>query len=279
MEKALIFELIKAIALLTTFCFVSSIPTIFLNRGGANGFPENTIASFTEALRVHATIELDVRESKDGHYVIIHDATLERTTNGSGNVSDYTLHELKQLDAGSWYNSIHNNLRIPTLVEVFELQGKYNMISLMIEIKAVKDYDHFIKFVHHHMRKHTKFLLYFNKKFDPQFPIIRTVAAKHNVRFILKPECLKNTDFESCVSNEVVNNPHFAAEIWNINYALITDDVINIMKKYSKESFVNLVGMDVNMINETLWKDIVTGVDFICVDDPAYVQKNLKSQF
>ncbi|MGV2685769.1 glycerophosphodiester phosphodiesterase, partial [Clostridium perfringens] len=71
---------------------------------GASGYaPENTMASFVKALDVGADmLELDVQLSKDGQVVVIHDSTVERTTNGEGEVGDLTFEELRMLDAGSW---------------------------------------------------------------------------------------------------------------------------------------------------------------------------------
>ena len=80
---------------------------ICAHRGANNTHPENTIAAFKEAIRlgVHM-IEFDVQMSKDGELVVIHDKSVDRTTNGQGKVSDLSLIELKHLDAGSWKNSI-----------------------------------------------------------------------------------------------------------------------------------------------------------------------------
>lgn len=71
------------------------------HRGFCAKFPENTMLAFKEALKLDVDqIETDVRITKDNELVLIHDATLDRTTNGSGRVCDYTLEVLKQLDAG-----------------------------------------------------------------------------------------------------------------------------------------------------------------------------------
>ena len=71
------------------------------HRGFSGEYPENTMLAFKEAIKLGVDqIETDVRITKDNELVLIHDSTLERTTNGSGKVCDYTLSELKQLDAG-----------------------------------------------------------------------------------------------------------------------------------------------------------------------------------
>ncbi|MCK6555225.1 glycerophosphodiester phosphodiesterase [Candidatus Binatia bacterium] len=76
-------------------------PRVFGHRGAAGLAPENTLPSFALGLTLGADIlELDVHASRDGIIVVIHDPTLERTTNGSGEVRDHTFHELRQLDAG-----------------------------------------------------------------------------------------------------------------------------------------------------------------------------------
>ena len=76
-------------------------PVAFAHRGGAGLFPENTLFAFEGALELGATaLELDVRATRDGELVVLHDPTVDRTTNGTGPVSSFTLEQLKRLDAG-----------------------------------------------------------------------------------------------------------------------------------------------------------------------------------
>lgn len=109
-------------------------PLIIAHRGYSTKCPENTLVAFKAAMDVGVQmIELDVMLSKDRKVVVIHDATLERTTNGSGSVGDYTLAELKRLDAGSWFDPLFTDERLPTLEEVLGiLNGR---TALNIEIK------------------------------------------------------------------------------------------------------------------------------------------------
>src|SRR5690554_5350055 len=92
------------------------------------------MASFRRAIEMKSDVlELDVHLSKDGEVIVIHDHTIDRTTDGMGNVSDYTLEELRRWDAGSWFDTPFTGERIPTLREVLELsKGK---AGLLIEIK------------------------------------------------------------------------------------------------------------------------------------------------
>lgn len=113
-----------------------SSPKIFAHRGAKAVAPENTIPAFAKALEMGvAGIELDVHCSKDGKLVVIHDATLERTTAGSGNVADYTAAELAKVDAGSRFHADFAGVGIPTLDEVFDLVGKRCLVN--VEIKTV----------------------------------------------------------------------------------------------------------------------------------------------
>jgi len=88
------------------------------HRGASSVFPENTLPAFEAAGRLGAhMIEFDVYLSKDGHPVIMHDPTVDRTTDGTGKVRDLTLAEIKKLDAGSWKSPQYAGLRVPALEE------------------------------------------------------------------------------------------------------------------------------------------------------------------
>jgi glycerophosphoryl diester phosphodiesterase len=101
---------------------VWSHPLIFAHRGASAYAPENTLAAFDAALRQGAHgIELDVKLSRDGQVVVIHDTTVNRTTDGKGRVSNMELAALRALDAGSFFSEEFRGERIPTLEEVFEL--------------------------------------------------------------------------------------------------------------------------------------------------------------
>lgn len=103
---------------------------------GASGYaPENTIAAFEKAVEMKADyFELDVQLSKDGKLVVIHDTTVDRTTDGTGKVREMMLEELRQLDAGSWFDSAFAGEQIPTLGQALDrFRGK---IGILIEIKS-----------------------------------------------------------------------------------------------------------------------------------------------
>ncbi|HET8578436.1 MAG TPA: glycerophosphodiester phosphodiesterase family protein [Methylomirabilota bacterium] len=98
-----------------------SRPLVIAHRGASADAPENTIAAFELALEQGADgLEMDIHLSKDAHPVIIHDFTLERTTNGVGPVGGRTVRELKRLDGGGWHSRPFQGQRIQTLQEVLE---------------------------------------------------------------------------------------------------------------------------------------------------------------
>jgi glycerophosphoryl diester phosphodiesterase len=117
-------------------------PVNVAHRGASALAPENTIEAFRLAVEAGAGgLELDVHMTRDGHIVVIHDATVDRTTNGSGAVSEMTLDELRRLDAGHTFSPDGGptppyrgrGVRVPTLGEV--LQG-FPVVAVNIEIKA-----------------------------------------------------------------------------------------------------------------------------------------------
>jgi glycerophosphoryl diester phosphodiesterase len=118
-----------------------SEPKIIGHRGLMHEAPENTLTAFSTCIKLHIGIELDVRRTKDGSLIILHDDTLNRTTNGKGNVSDITLQELKNLDAGTWFHPTFKNEKVPTLEEFFILlktsANKNTMVAVDLKITDV----------------------------------------------------------------------------------------------------------------------------------------------
>ena len=113
----------------------NSLPKIVAHRGDIEHFPENTLAAFQSAIEKGADIiELDVHQTKDHKIVVHHDFYLDRHSDGQGHIGNYTLEELKRLDAGSWRGKKFTGENIPTLEEIIAM-GK-GEISFEIEIKT-----------------------------------------------------------------------------------------------------------------------------------------------
>jgi glycerophosphoryl diester phosphodiesterase len=117
-------------------------PINIAHRGGAGIAPENTLEGFREGLRVGAgVLELDVHTTADGHVVVIHDPAVDRTTDGTGEVREMPLAEIKRLDAGYRFTRDEGGtfpfrgqgLRIPTLEEVYD---EFTEVPINVEIKG-----------------------------------------------------------------------------------------------------------------------------------------------
>jgi glycerophosphoryl diester phosphodiesterase len=157
-------------------------PTIFAHRGASNSAPENTIAAFRLAISQKAdAIELDAKCTSDGQIVIIHDQTVDRTTNGTGKVGELPLVAINELDAGGWFHSEYSGEAIPTLDEVFETLGSQIFINIELTNYASPT-DHLpqkvVQIILHHGLENQVLLSSFNPlalrrahSFAPQIPL------------------------------------------------------------------------------------------------------------
>ena len=136
--------------------FTGLAPRLFAHRGASGEAPENTLAAFRRAVALGIEyIELDVHLSRDGHVVVIHDATLERTTSGDGKVQEQTLVQLQQWDAGYRFSPDGGEtfpfratgVTVPTLAEVFQ---QCPGVKFTVEIKQQEPAieEHVIAVIH-----------------------------------------------------------------------------------------------------------------------------------
>jgi len=147
---------------------------IIAHRGSKGTRPENTLPAFAAALADGADgIETDVHLSKDGQLVIIHDERVDRTTDGTGRVTDHTLAELKQLDAGCKFDSSYAGTRIPTLDEVVQLLIREHFTGIFnLELKTNKIHYEGIEdlvadyFNHHTVPFHLVYSSFYGKSIE-----------------------------------------------------------------------------------------------------------------
>ena len=104
------------------------------HRGASGNYPENTLRAFQMALEIGVDeIEFDLRMTRDGHLVVMHDATVDRTTDGTGAIGELTLTEIRALDAGKVFGERFRGERVPTWEEALDLvQGK---VKLNVHLK------------------------------------------------------------------------------------------------------------------------------------------------
>lgn len=108
-------------------------PAVISHRGFSAQAPENTLAAFGEGMKQASIIELDVHLTKDDIVVVMHDNTVDRTTNGKGLIADLTYAEIALLDAGSWFGQKFAGEKVPTLSQVLDLVGGQR--TVLIELK------------------------------------------------------------------------------------------------------------------------------------------------
>ncbi len=115
-------------------------PLIIAHRGFKALYPENTLAAFRAAIDLGSPmIELDVTLTLDRDVIVIHDETLNRTTNGCGEVRAHTFRQLKALDAGSWFSAEFRDERLPSLDEVLSLCRGKTLVNVEIKPEAFEE--------------------------------------------------------------------------------------------------------------------------------------------
>jgi glycerophosphoryl diester phosphodiesterase len=145
------------------------------HRGYSAVAPENTLPALAAAVRAGAThIEFDVRTTADGVPVVIHDRTVDRTTNGSGQVWDLTVDEIRALDAGSWFSPAFAGTKVPLLSEVLSLP--LGDASLLLEIKPPASPDQVKRIV---AMLDDQVIV---QSFDPEIVRLVREAAGHRLR-------------------------------------------------------------------------------------------------
>ncbi len=176
------------------FFKVGHRPLVIAHRGGAGLAPENTMPAFLNAYRMGVDVlEMDVHLTKDGHLVVIHDSTVDRTTNGHGKVRDMTLAEIKSLDAGYRFTKDGGKtfpfrgkgITIPTLDEVM---SAFPDARLNIEIKPDDEAaaDKLAALVKAHHAENRVLVLSFHSKplarFRYLMPNVATAASKSEIK-------------------------------------------------------------------------------------------------
>jgi len=219
------------------------------HRGWSSIAPENTIAAIELALyepRIQA-IEIDVQLSKDGVPVVIHDHTLNRTTNGVGIVQAYTYNELQCLDAGSWFSNTYKGERIPSLEDVFRLVRGRSLLNIDIKgigfniktiaekiITLIDKYNmrdnvlltsfnqHLVRYINQYSSYDNIIRTGLNLKTCPMFLVSRLKRTKVNVASMKY----------SCVNKSVIdtlNNNNYQLIIWTVNQ---TEQIESFMENY-----------------------------------------------
>ena len=223
---------------------------VYAHRGALVECPENTLAAFRRALELGAGgIELDVHLSADGIPMVIHDWTVDRTTNGSGLVSEMAYDELQSLDAGQ-------GERIPTLGQVLDLVGNTPIVD--IEVKANAAGEAVLREL---QGRNTRWLI---SSFD--WDVLRYVRSR-DADAVLWPLTIAATD-EAVSAARDLRAPALA-----ILHKAIDEDIVAHLKERG-------LGFWVWTVNDPKLACVYAdwGAIGICTDDPASVQKALRER-
>jgi glycerophosphoryl diester phosphodiesterase len=230
---------------------------------GATGYaPENTIAAFDLAVDMKADyIEIDVQRSKDGELVLIHDTTVNRTTNGTGKVGDLTFEQLRSLDAGSWKGEQFAGEKIPTFDEILDrYRGK---VGILIELKAPELYPGMEEQVAEALKK--------RNLDNPQNEKI--IIQSFNFESMKKTnELLPKVPIGVLTSNRLHTTPEALQEFstyadwFNPSYGIVTKELVN-----SVHSLGMKIGSWTVRSQEAADFLFEMGVDAIITDYPDYV--------
>ncbi len=236
---------------------------IVAHRGLPEDYPENTLIAYKHALMLHIDmLEIDVHYTKDKQLVVIHDDTIDRTSNGKGKVIDYTLDELREFDFGAYRGDKFKGERIPTLDEVLDLVDHFSK-RLLLEIKKPSQYPGIEEMIveklkERGMPKHKVIL----QSFD--FDCVKKLADM-NLEFELGVLLSKKQYWYKLPNfNEIAKVADYA----NPNYALVTKRFM----KHAHEEMLKVLPYTVNE-SKAVKKLIDVEVDGVISDIPEDIFK------
>ena len=240
-------------------------PLIVAHRGLLRHAPENTLANFRACLELRLGFEFDVERTQDGHLVCIHDSTVDRTTNGSGNVSDLTLARIRELDAGSWFDLRFAGEKVPTVDEVLKLIAEYKQHDTLIavDLKAENVGSDVVRLAEKHDVLHR--LLFIGRTItEPELrKQIRESSAKaHTAAVANHPD-----EFPSALAATNAD--------WVYFRFLPTTSQIEAVHRANRKSFIAGPTVAGNLPKN--WQHCVkTGLDAILTDFPLNLRQELK---
>jgi glycerophosphoryl diester phosphodiesterase len=226
------------------------------HRGFSGAAPENTLAAVRAAIDIGADMaEVDVSLSADRRIVVMHDDTIDRTTNGSGEVVRFTLAELRELDAGSWFDPGFSDERIPTLEEVFAVAK--NRILVNVEIKSEAVARGIVDHVCNEIRAHDMVHQVVVSSFSP-----RALVEMHSIAPEIRTAVLYNTElYKGRKAVEIVSG--LEASVFNIKHQRLTGTLLRRCRE-------NRIPVGVYTVNEPdrMRRLIARGVNAIFTDYP-----------
>lgn len=231
------------------------LPSIIAHRGGRNWAPENTLAAFHRSVSARVGgVEFDVHRCSTGELVVIHDDTIDRTTNGVGMVKDSSLGELKRLSAGLWFDKEFREERVPLLTEVLDLFNEEMVIDIELKNSPV-GYDGI-----------EEDLLYTIEPYRSKLNILVSSFDHHCLRRLRALD--SEIEIGVLVGGGLIDIKEYAGKL-NARYLIQEYDCL--MPEAvadAKDAGLKIVVWTVN--DAPKWQRLIElGVDGICTDTPA----------
>ena len=234
------------------------LPKLIGHRGVKDLCPENTLESIIKAFDLGLSfVEIDVKISKDRVPILLHDDTLDRTTNGSGLAIDYDYENIKKLDAGKFFYKENTNIFVPKLEDILSLCNNGN---LNIELKPNKNFEKENVYQIYKIIKNINQIDIFFSSFDMISILEISKLYPQSIRSFLLDD-FKEYNIDDLISISINHD----LKICGLNIDLVTADII---KKIKESNMAITVYSDKN-INLSSAIDIFSiGVDSIFVDNP-----------
>ena len=236
------------------------LPKLIGHRGVKDLCPENTLESILKAFDLGLSfVEIDVKISKDRVPILLHDDTLDRTTNGSGLAIDYDYEDIKKFDAGKFFYKNNSNIFVPKLEDILILCINNNG-NLNIELKPNKNFEKENAHQVYELTKNINQIDIFFSSFDMISILEISKLYPQSIRSFLLDD-FKEYNIDDLISISINHD----LKICGLNIDLVTADII---KKIKESNMAITVYSDKN-INLSSANDIFSiGVDSIFVDNP-----------
>ena len=236
------------------------LPKLIGHRGVKDLCPENTLESIAKAFEIGLNfVEIDVKISRDKVPILLHDDTLDRTTNGSGLAIDYDYEDIKKLDAGKFFYKKNTNIFVPKLEDILSLCVNNNG-NLNIELKPNKNFEKENTYQIYKLTKNINQIDIFFSSFDMISLLEISKLYPQSIRSFLLD------DFKEYSIDNLINiSINHDLKICGLNIDLVSTDII---KKIKESSLLVTVYSEKN-INLSIANDIFSlGIDSIFVDNP-----------
>ncbi len=246
---------------------ILKLPKLIGHRGVKDLCPENTTESISRAFNLGLTyVEIDVKVSKDKIPILLHDDTLDRTTDGTGLAIDYNYDDIKKLDAGKFFYKKNTNITVPKFEDILKICLNCNG-NINIELKPNKNFEIINIYKIYELTKNIKEIDIFFSSFDLISIIeISKLDRKFNRSFLLDDFNKYNIDD---LINISINND---LKICGLNMNLLSSDII---KKLKTNNIFISVYSDKNISLSSAKELFSLGVDTIFIDNPIDLLKKI----